>query len=83
MRSKSESFETRVEQIETKNGRDQAFLELWRSIDSNSVGKIMVGGLGEEISAKRLIGGYLFWTRSRGLSVDFEYEERIKYKIYL
>jgi hypothetical protein len=56
MRSKSESFEIPVEQIEAKNGRDQAFLELWRSIDSNYVGRIMVGGLGEEISAKRRNG---------------------------
>jgi hypothetical protein len=53
MGSKSESFEIRVEEIEATNGRHQAFLELWRAIDSNEVGGIMVGGLGEEISAKR------------------------------
>jgi hypothetical protein len=52
MHSKSESCETPVEEIEAKNGRDQAFLELWRSIDSNYVGSIIVGGFGEEISAK-------------------------------
>jgi hypothetical protein len=56
MRSKSESFEIRVEPIEVKNGRGQAVLELWRSIDSNYVGRIMVGGLGEEIWAKRRKG---------------------------
>ena len=82
MRSKSESFEIPVEQIEAKNGRDQAFLELWRSIDSNYVGRVMVGSLGEEISAKRLIGRYLFLRISGGLSVNFEYAERIEYRIY-
>jgi hypothetical protein len=60
MRSQSESCQIRVEQIEGKNRRDQAFLELWQSRDSNYVGKIIVGGLGEEISAKRVIGHSLF-----------------------
>jgi hypothetical protein len=53
---KEESFEMRGEDIEANNGRDQAFLELRRSIDSNCVGRIIVGGLGKEISAKRRNG---------------------------
>jgi hypothetical protein len=34
-----------VREIEAKNARDQAFLKLGQSIDSNCVGRIMVGGL--------------------------------------
>jgi hypothetical protein len=75
MRSKNESVEIRVEEIKAKNGRDQAFLEVWRS---NYVGRIIVGGLGEEISAKRLNGRSLFLRISGGLSVNFEYAERIE-----
>jgi hypothetical protein len=52
MRSKSESCEIRVESMEAKNRRDWAFLELGRSRDSNSIGRIIVGGLRAEISAK-------------------------------
>jgi hypothetical protein len=56
MGSKSGSFEIQAEEIEAKNGRDQAFLELRRSIDSNCVGRIRVEGSGEERSAKRQNG---------------------------
>jgi hypothetical protein len=44
MRSKSESFENRVKEIEMKNNRDQAFLELGRSIDFSCVGRITMEG---------------------------------------
>jgi hypothetical protein len=56
MGSKSESFEIRGEEIEAKNKTDQDFLELKPSIDSNCPGRIIVEGLGEEISAKRRNG---------------------------
>jgi hypothetical protein len=45
MWSKSESFEIRVEEIEAPTINDQAFLELWRSRDSDYVRRIIVGGL--------------------------------------
>jgi hypothetical protein len=83
IRSKSESFEILVEEIEAKNGRDHAFSELWRSRDFNYVGKIIVGGLGEEIPAKRLIGPDRFLRISGGVSVHVGYAERIKYTINL
>jgi hypothetical protein len=38
-----------------------------------------VEGLGEEISAKRLTGGCEFLRISGGLSVNFDYKERIEY----
>jgi hypothetical protein len=86
MRSKSDSFEIRVEQIEAKNGKNQAFLEFWRAIDSNYVGKNHSGRLGRgDIgeTPKRLTGRDLFPRISGGLSVDFKYAERIEYGIYL
>jgi hypothetical protein len=45
-----------VEEVEAKNGSDQAFLELERYINWNSVGRMIVGSFGEEISAKRRNG---------------------------
>jgi hypothetical protein len=53
MRSESESVEIRVEEITATNGRDQAFLEFWRSRDSDCVARMRVGGWGEKICAKR------------------------------
>jgi hypothetical protein len=89
MRSKSEGLEIRVEEIEAKNGRDQAFLELWRSIDFTDVAKNQSGRLrrlgrgdiGETV--KRLTAPSLFLRISGRLSVNFEYTERIKYAINL
>jgi hypothetical protein len=56
MRSKSESCEIRAEEIELQNKADQDFFGLVRSIDSKCVGRIIVEGLGEEISAERRNG---------------------------
>jgi hypothetical protein len=83
MGSKSEIFEVHVGEIEAKNGRNQAFLELGRSMDPNCVGRIRVEAFGEEISAERLIGGDLLLRISGELSVNFEQKERIEYIRYL
>jgi hypothetical protein len=47
----------------------------------NHSGRLGRGDIGE--TAKRLIGHYLFLKISGGLSVNFEYAERIESRIYL
>jgi hypothetical protein len=56
MRSKSETFEIRAEDIEVRNKIGQDLFGLEREIDSNCVIRVVIERWGEEISAKRSNG---------------------------